>query len=612
MIGINVLQRAGWALTGVVCAVSLTISTSGAEDRIETAALAPSALQFGDGPLPTVLSAEDSDRYQAIFALQKEGAWAEADPLIEAIQNPVLLGHVMAQRYLHPNKYRSRFDELRDWLALYNDHPQARRIYRLALRRKPRAETRPKRPVGRLWRGGPLANQDLAHGHVGSSLQLGEQNRRLKRLMENTMRNRMRRGWPSGALRVLADARQRGLVDNLEFDAWRSQIAASYYFAGVNQKALIQAERAAERSGHRIGLPNWIAGLAAWRMEQFERSAKHFLNLTKTRRVSGWNRAAGGYWAGRAFKKLGRTEDMTAAWQIAAKYPRTFYGKLARRALDLPTAYHWTVPELQPSEWHRLAEKPRIRRALAMAQIGKHRDAEIELRMLAAKTRGQDLDLMVKIARAANMPVLAMQVGFALTRRGEQPLDAMLHPVPPFSPQDGYRVDRALIYALMRQESGFDMRAKSQAGARGLMQLMPRTARMLARQKQVSGFTLARLYEPEVNIKLAQHYLEHLIGRSDVGPNLFHIAAAYNGGPGNLNKWRRKTDFRDDPLLFIESIPLTETRNFVERILTNLWTYRAQLNQPRPSLDALVADRWPTYMPMDKATDRFWVSAEIP
>ncbi|MHA1598537.1 MAG: lytic transglycosylase domain-containing protein, partial [Alphaproteobacteria bacterium] len=84
--------------------------------------------------------------------------------------------------------------------------------------------------------------------------------------------------------------------------------------------------------------------------------------------------------------------------------------------------------------------------------------------------------------------------------------------------------------------------------------------------------------------------------------DLFLMATAWNGGPGNLNKWRRATDDMNDPLFFIESIPSRETRIFVERVLTNLWIYRDQLGQPSPSLDAIASGQWPVYKALDDET----------
>ena len=85
--------------------------------------------------IPTILSEADVSRYRVIFRLQREGEWRTADRIIYSLKNPILMGQILAQRYLHPNKYRSSYRELKAWMDKYADHPQARRIYKLALRR---------------------------------------------------------------------------------------------------------------------------------------------------------------------------------------------------------------------------------------------------------------------------------------------------------------------------------------------------------------------------------------------------------------------------------------------------------------------------------------------
>ena len=175
-----------------------------------------------------------------------------------------------------------------------------------------------------------------------------------------------------------------------------------------------------------------------------------------------------------------------------------------------------------------------------------------------------------------------------------------LYPLPNWEPREGYRVDRALIFAFIRQESAFNVRAKSYAGARGLMQLMPATAGFIAR-KRFRGSKRNQLYDPALNISLGQKYIEHLLENDHIDGDLLMVAAAYNGGPGNLRKWqnRARKGAYTDALMFIESIPARETRIFIERVLSNLWMYRERLGEPAPSLDALAAGKRPTYIAVD-------------
>jgi soluble lytic murein transglycosylase-like protein len=181
-------------------------------------------------------------------------------------------------------------------------------------------------------------------------------------------------------------------------------------------------------------------------------------------------------------------------------------------------------------------------------------------------------------------------------RNGAPIGDTIAYPAPQLTPSSGELVDRELVLALVRQESGFNPQARSPAGARGLMQIMPDTAAFIARDGKLSADTRNRLYEPEVNLMLGQRYIDILMRDNAVGGDLFRMVVAWNAGPGNLGKWMKSVKHQDDPLLFIESVPAPETRNFVERVLTNYWVYRQRFNQPVNSLDSVASGKWPVYV----------------
>jgi hypothetical protein len=226
-------------------------------------------------------------------------------------------------------------------------------------------------------------------------------------------------------------------------------------------------------------------------------------------------------------------------------------------------------------------------------------------------------EALLAFADRARMPGLAFRLGHRLSAT-EHPeptlgslgiLDGALYPIPPWRPRGGFTIDRALIYALVRQESGFNPNAKSRDGARGLMQLMPSTASFIARDSGFRKRKRNQLFDPETNLDLGQRYISHLLADQAVGGNLFLLTTAYNGGPGNLNKWQRKMDYRGDPLMFIESLPSRETRLFIERVLANLWIYRTRLGQPAPSLDGIASGDWPLYVALDHKTQELAVNA---
>jgi len=115
---------------------------------------------------------------------------------------------------------------------------------------------------------------------------------------------------------------------------------------------------------------------------------------------------------------------------------------------------------------------------------------------------------------------------------------AALYPLPSWQPANGYTVDRALVYSIMRAESAFDPSVESHAGAQGLMQVMPETARDIAARGVLQPPQADDLFEPETSIQFGQAYLEYLLQWSPIGTNLIYVAAAYNAGPGRVTRWR--------------------------------------------------------------------------
>ena len=168
------------------------------------------------------------------------------------------------------------------------------------------------------------------------------------------------------------------------------------------------------------------------------------------------------------------------------------------------------------------------------------------------------------------------------------------YPLPDWKPEDNWQLDKALVYAFVRQESCFNHRAESAVGALGLMQIMPATAKEVANTLQCENKT-RKLKNPEYNLRLGQAYLKKLLDLPQIQNNLMKLAVAYNAGPGNLNRWEKKMNYQEDPLLFVETIPSKETRAFVERILVNYWIYLSLTGMDIPSLDEIVSGHWPMY-----------------
>jgi len=308
-----------------------------------------------------------------------------------------------------------------------------------------------------------------------------------------------------------------------------------------------------------------------------------------------WPRAAAAYWAARAALVGKEPARVAGMLKIGAQFPYTFYGLLSLQARDGERPFNWALPKLGPIELALLNQIPTAHRALALLETGQSVRAESELKRLTGTPSPKLSRVLLALVAKTNLPDVAIRLGSKLQQTRGERYDGALFPVPGWIPDGGYKIDQALVFAFMRQESRFKTKARSSRGATGLMQLMPATAHFIARKRT----SRRSLFDPEKNIALGQKYIQYLIEDPIIGGNLFYATVAYNAGPGNLRKWRRKVDFRDDPLLFIESVRSRETRNFVERVMTNFWIYRLRLDQPTPSLAATAAGEWPIYIPLD-------------
>jgi len=568
--------------------------TPAAAEPVETALIGPGLVAIaGLGDVSGVLSRADVELYKEIFALQEDGHWQEAKQRVARLEDTRLIGHVLAQRYLHPTKYRSSFKELRAWLADYADLPQARRIYRLAVRRMPGGVRAPKNAI--VYGLPKIAG--ISTKFDPETPKRSRSQRRQVAKIKSEISRRVGNGWPTGALQLLDAPTSRHILTSSEVVASLSLVVRGYYRAAEDGKALAAAALAPAGYSDAEPLVHWWAGLAAWRSGDYKLAQTHFTTLAASRTASRWNIAAGAYWAARAYLVDRQPTEVNRWLAIGAGHPYTFYGLLSRRALALDLDYDWTLPALDGGAIGSLTATQQGARAIALLQVGRFKNAEAELRGLAG-ARPDQIPVITALASRTSMPALSYKLARRVAR--DDISLAAMYPLPHWQPEGGFSVDRALVFGFIRQESSFNERAKSPAGARGLMQLMPATASFIGRQRSLRGSHKHLLLEPEFNITLGQSYVNYLLAEdNNVRGDLFKLTIAYNAGPGNLSKWLRNVEYNDDPLLFIESIPALETRLFVERVLANFWIYQHRLGQETPALDAVVAGQWPSYAGQD-------------
>lgn len=528
--------------------------------------LASEAQAQSAGDLPTLVRAGDASRARQAFDLIDQRKTKAARALLPDLQGP--LRQTVEAELILQGAFRP--DDLNAWLAANGDAPQAAAIARragIAAADMPPTIAEPKPRFG--------AGQDP-----------GGTNRQFSRLLEPLLDSE-RPAEAEEQWRKLAT--QPGIPDWV-YSYWAYKIAWRYYIAGQDDAAARLGAEGGARHCWEAGAALWVAGLAHWRKDDPASAFGHFQTILNRPGISDDLQSAAGFWAARAAFSAGMPHRITALLDHAGRYPETMYGLLALRTLGFTPRFDWDPPDFIHADWNQLSAVPGARRAVALAQIGQLSRADRELRFLATRVDPQNFDALVRLAAVLNLPATQYWLS-QRTPAGQTPPMSGRYPAPNWTPHGGWRVDQALVYAFALQESRFVTHAVSRAGARGVMQLMPGTARMM----QANGDAEAHLRDPEFNLELGQRYLETLRDSEPTQGLLPKVVAAYNAGPGSVRRWNDMLNDRADPLLFIESIPFAETRHYVEKVLANYWLYSLRLKQPTPSLDALARNLWPRF-----------------
>jgi len=554
--------------------------------------------------IPKELSPNDVALYVKIFEVQESGEWSKADSLISEIENPILLGHVKFQRLMHPTDYRSSFNELENWLKIWSDQPDADRIYRLALRRKPKNSADPQSPTSPVpngkWNIDFSQRKQDTPSLIYQPIRSDKDSARVKNAF-NHVRQHLRKSEVDLALKDL----EKGVVINSIFDETErailsAQIAATAFYNGKDAIALELAKYASEKAKQWRPESDWIAGLAAWNMNLYETARIHFELAVTSGFLGDREHAGAAYWAARANVAVRNAENVLP-WLIeASSKPYTLYGQLAARQLGQESPIKFLLPELNNKQIENILDIAAVRRAIALSQAGQHYWADREIRTVFSKGGIGIAPALLTVAGQYGIAASTLYIGRMLSNYSGVDYAGGLYPLAPWEPESGFSIDKALLHAFMRKESAFNTNARSVDGARGLMQLLPSTASFITQDASLMRQNLKLLYLPEKSLDLGQMYIHHLMEMDDFRNNLIMVISAYNGGPGNLGRWIGRMGVVTDPLIFIEKIPVRETREFVASIFSNLWIYRARMGQDSPTLDAMAVNKWPIYKSIDK------------
>ena len=570
----------------VLLAALLPLSPAAADDTITVTGYA--GITAAQRRVPQQLTIPQRTAYHTIFANIDAGRYGAADAGLAALPDGPLHASAKAQLMLARGMGRSS-DGLAGWLSANADLPQAPKLVALAFR----SPDLPVLPASRLLRNVSFQpamspKSSFAAGAADTSAVA-----RIKPLLAAD-RN-------ADAEAVLAS--QRGMLSPDVAAEWAERTAWSYYGAGDDAAAERLGRDAAGGSSQWSALGGWVAGLAAYRRGDCTAAGQAF-DLVGARFGAEDIAPAAAFWAARAYLACGKPDKVAARLKAAAARPDSFYGMLALRTLGLAQPLDWAEPDFITADWNHLSAIPGARRAAALVEIGELGLADRELKYLAATTDTGNYAALLRLAARLNLPATQFWLAHHPPVGIDPPLSAR-YPDPAWTPAKGWRVDRGLVFAHALQESNFVTSATSRAGAKGIMQLMPATARKVAARMadgtEVQVIT-RDLTDPEFNIECGQSYLEELRDMSYTGGLLPKVIAAYNAGPGSIQKWNMTVRDNGDPLLFIESIPFRETRHYVEVVLRNYWMYQLRAGQNPPSIDALAAGLWPKFPGMPGAS----------
>jgi soluble lytic murein transglycosylase len=391
-----------------------------------------------------------------------------------------------------------------------------------------------------------------------------------------------RRGLDSFALQLVRNFPSPPPTEEAAAAVWKERraLVVSALKAGDSQGAYAAAANTGLNSGADAAEAEFYAGwIALARLKQPDAAARHFAAIAAIG-ASPITKGRALYWQGRAAEAQGDPIAAQAFYAEGARHITTFYGQLSAEKAGLTEIKLDRDPTITQADRARFMGRELIRAARMLADIG----AKDQFRALVLfiddnLPNAEESALLVDMARGYGDQDLAMravrtaaQRGFILPERGYPLLDHH------FTPGPG-AAETAFVYSISRQESNFDPNARSGVGARGMMQLMPPTAAIVARQLG-ENHSVDRLSEASYNMRLGSTYLGSMV--DTFSGSYIMAAAAYNAGPGRPAQWATlcgdPRGAATDPLDFIECIPFSETRNYVMRTLETTMVYRARLN----------------------------------
>lgn len=541
--------------------------------------------------LPQILTVVDASLYEQVFVLQDKEKIDTAINVQSQIADDLLMNEVLYQRYIS-DTYRTKGKELVAWMDKYYDMPGAARMEKLAKIKK--ASVR-KAFIPTIITGSESIETAQSETWTAKKYS-GSAEKKI-----NKFKRAIRSGSTKVARQILEDKNFKQKLTESDYGRLAGRLSFIYYTNGEMELAKKWGFVASDAKSE-YGL--WAMGLLYFKEDKYAESQKYFSRILDLPQINNARKTEAAFWAGRAADYKGDREAAKKYWRISAASPMAFYGALSATMLGQAPQYEFFEQDTTEEDFAELANAKYGKIALALLQIGRKDRAEEYLKyLITPKVSDRTLHAVNAVAAAYGMPRVSVQSASVIKDRGILEIDddiiySAQYPLPDWEPMGGWSIDRALLLAITKQESNFRVSAKSGAGANGVMQLMPSTAKRVARANKLD-ITQMDMSNPEHNMFLGQQYIVDLLAHQSVENSIIKMLAAYNAGMGTMTKFE-KSFYTYDPLLYIESFPAYETRSYIKRVMSNLWLYRARLNQPLTSMEELANGNWPLYNSEDE------------
>ncbi|MEE1111148.1 MAG: lytic transglycosylase domain-containing protein [Alphaproteobacteria bacterium] len=541
--------------------------------------------------LPNVLSDVDASLYKQIFELQDKEKINTAINVENQIADRLLMNEVLYQRYIS-DSYRTRGAEVAKWMEQYYNMPGAKRMEKLAKIKK--AVVR-KASVPNIISGSESIEAAQSETWTAKKYS-GNANQKI-----NDFKRAIRTGSTKVARQILEEKSFKKSVSESDYGRLAGRLSYLYYTNGEVELAKKWGFVASDANSE-YGL--WSMGLLYFKDGNYIEAQKYFSRILDLPQINNARKTEAAFWAGRSADYKGDRVTAKKYWRIAATYPMAFYGALSATMLGETPKYEFFEADATQEDVEQLMKTRYGKMALALLQIGRKDRAEEYLRyLITPNVPDRVLHAVNSVASEYALPRVSVQSAGLIKDRGILEIDddiiySAQYPLPDWEPLGGWSIDRALLLAIAKQESNFRTSATSGAGANGVMQIMPSTAKRVARANKMD-LSQMDMSNPEHNMFLGQQYIVDLLQHPSIENNIIKMLAAYNAGMGTMVKFE-KSFYTYDPLLYIESFPAYETRSYIKRVMSNLWLYRARLNQPLSSMGELANGNWPLYNSEDE------------